>query len=83
MTKAYVNDALSELPLVNASALVDQVFGGGGLTGVDVANDDEIMCIHLERVWLRWVEQFDTRMIFRSIGNSGKRCSAFPTTRNG
>merc|ERR1719341_3048377 len=29
-------------PLVNATALVDQVTGGGGLAGVDVADDDNV-----------------------------------------
>jgi len=29
-------------PLVNTSALVDQVTSGGGLAGVDVANDDDV-----------------------------------------
>ena len=29
-------------PLVDTSALVDQVTSGGGLAGVDVANDDDV-----------------------------------------
>ena len=29
-------------PLVNTSALIDQVAGGGRLAGVDVADDDDV-----------------------------------------
>ena len=28
--------------LVNSSALVDQVTGGGGLSGIDVSDDDDV-----------------------------------------
>jgi len=43
--KTYVLGLLLELldgPLVNASALVDEVTSGGGLAGVHVANDDDV-----------------------------------------
>ena len=38
---------LSELPLVDTAALVDQVTGGGGLTSIDVTDNDKIDMILL------------------------------------
>lgn len=37
--------------LVDTSALVDQVSGGGGFTRVDMANDDDVnVCLFLSHV---------------------------------
>ena len=38
---AYLLELLNST-LVNATALVDQVTGGGGLAGVDVSDDDDV-----------------------------------------
>jgi hypothetical protein len=43
--ETYILSFLLELldgPLVDATALVDQMTGGGGLAGVDVTNDDDV-----------------------------------------